>query len=151
MPTKSRVSGVMVDANLDPIVGGKVIATLNGSDYFDGGTKIVTQRLDATTDEAGAWSLDLIVNAEGEDNKTTWTLEGYNHQVAKVFTASNLFIATADPIQLSELEKLSAFNLRAANDATFAQLIVVDSFAEYLALPAGQRRDSDLIIQPLED
>lgn len=34
MPTTARVSGEMYDASGSPIVGGKVVATLVGDDFF---------------------------------------------------------------------------------------------------------------------
>ncbi|MEG4643117.1 hypothetical protein VB636_10035, partial [Paracoccus sp. APAP_BH8] len=65
MPNKATVRGVLMDATLAPIASGKIVATLQGSDIFDGGLRVVTQQVEATTDAQGGWSLDLIVNGEG--------------------------------------------------------------------------------------
>ena len=70
MPNKSTVTGILLDAELAPVAQGKIIATLVGSDIFDGGTRIVTQKVEATTSSAGAWSLDLLVNGEGVKSNT---------------------------------------------------------------------------------
>ena len=123
MPNKATVSGSMRDARTAPIAGGKIVATLNGSDYFDAGIKIVTQRVETTTDENGAWSLDLIVNGEGDLATSSWSIEGYNNFVTSVFKSPNLFIATADPTTLSDLEKVSAANLAAAKSAALSRFI----------------------------
>ncbi|MBM3605602.1 MAG: hypothetical protein FJX25_12880 [Alphaproteobacteria bacterium] len=71
MSSKAPVSGILQDANLDPIVGGKIVATLAGSDIFDNGVRIVTNRVQATTDERGRWSLEMIDNGEGADASST--------------------------------------------------------------------------------
>lgn len=146
MPNKATVSGVMQDANLDPVQGGKIVATFVGSDIFDGGVRIVTQKVEATTDDNGEWSMDLIVNAEGENASTSWTIEGFNQYVISVFKAEKLFIASATPVQLGALEKISAANLAAARNAVNARLIVVGSFAEYAALPASMKQPNDAIL-----
>lgn len=146
MPSKATVSGVLMDATLAPIAAGKIIATLNGSDMFDGGAHIVTQKVETTTNASGAWSMELIVNAEGDAASTTWTIEGYNQYVAKVFELKSLFIATPLPITLGDLDKTSAHNLKAARDLALSRLILVDDFVEYEALPAAQRRDNDIIL-----
>ena len=54
MPNKATVSGSMWDASTAPIAGWKIVATLNGSDNFDAGIKIVTQRVETTTDANGS-------------------------------------------------------------------------------------------------
>lgn len=145
MPNKAIVKGVLMDATLAPIAEGKIVATLIGSDLF-GGVRIVTQRVEATTDARGEWSLALIVNSEGDTASTTWTIEGYNQYVAKVFEVKSLFIASAQDITLGELERASAQNLKAAKEGGQARLIVAQDFSGYEALPFGQKRDSDLVL-----
>ncbi|REF68571.1 hypothetical protein [Paracoccus versutus] len=146
MPNKATVRGVLMDATLAPIAAGKIVATLQGSDIFDGGLRVVTQKVEATTDAQGGWSLDLIVNGEGERAGTTWTIEGYNHYVAKVFEAKSLFLASALATTLGELERTSAQNLRAAREGNVARLITVSDHDRYLALPESQRRPNDLLV-----
>ncbi|RCW84069.1 hypothetical protein [Paracoccus lutimaris] len=146
MPNKATVRGILMDATLAPIAEGKIIATLNGSDVFDNGIRVVTQKVEATTGAAGEWSMDLIVNGEGDTAGTTWTIEGYNQFVAKVFEAKSLFIPLDLDITLGDLEKTSAQNLKAAKDASIARLIVVTAYSEYEALPESQRRASDLVL-----
>lgn len=146
MPNKATVRGVLMDATLSPITAGKIVATLNGSDIFDGGIRIVTQKIEATTDVQGRWQLDLIVNAEGDTAATSWTIEGFNQYVAKVFEVKNLFIATRLETSLGDLEKTSAQNLKAAKDLGLARLILVDSFPEYAALPESQKRGNDVVL-----
>lgn len=146
MPNKATVSGVLMDATLAPVSEGKIVATLNGSDIFDGGAHIVTQKVEATTNQHGQWSMQLIVNAEGDGAATTWNIEGYNQYVSKVFEVKSLFLATALPITLGDLEKTSAQNLKASKDASLSRLIVTGSFSEYEALPLAQRRDSDIVL-----
>ena len=57
MPNKATVRGVLMDATLAPISEGKIIATLSGSDVFEDGVRIVTQKVEATTDATGAWAM----------------------------------------------------------------------------------------------
>ncbi|MEF9605532.1 hypothetical protein O4J55_25685, partial [Paracoccus sp. PXZ] len=146
MPNKATVRGVLMDATLAPIAAGKIVATLQGSDIFDGGVRVVTQKVEATTDAQGRWSLELIVNGEGERAGTTWSLEGYNQYVAKVFEAKSLFLASALETTLGDLERTSAQNLKAARETGAARLIVVSDYDRYLALPEGQRRMNDLVV-----
>ena len=49
MPNKATVRGVLMDATLAPIAEGKIVATLNGSDGFDDGIQVVTQKGEQTT------------------------------------------------------------------------------------------------------
>lgn len=146
MPNKATVSGSMRDASTAPIAGGKIVATLNGSDYFDAGIKIVTQRVETTTDANGEWSLDLIVNGEGDLSTSSWSIEGYNNFVTSVFKSLNLFIATADHTTLSDLEKVSAANLAAAKSAALSRFITVSTFAEYEAIPDAQKKPTDIVL-----
>ena len=146
MPNKSTVTGTLLDAELNPVAQGKIIATLVGSDIFDGGTRIVTQKVEATTSSAGAWSLDLLVNGEGVQSSTTWTIEGYNQYVVKVFEATNIFIPVSADVTLAHLEITSSENIRAARDASLSRIIVVDTRGEYDALPSSERRANDIII-----
>ena len=146
MPNKATVSGSMMDASMAPIAGGKIVATLNGADYFDAGIKIVTQRVETTTDANGEWSLDLIVNGEGDLATSSWSIEGYNNFVTSVFKSPNLFIAAADPTTLSDLEKVSAANLAAAKSAALSRFITVSTFAEYEAIPDAQKKPTDIVL-----
>mgnify|MGYP001596453429 CR=1 FL=1 len=145
MPNKATVRGVLMDATLAPISEGKIVATLAGSDVF-AGVSIVTQRVEATTNAQGEWSLPLIVNGEGDGASSSWTIEGYNQFVTKVFEVKALFIASAQEITLGELERTSAQNLKAAKEGGTARLIVAQDFGGYEALPFGQKRDSDLVL-----
>ena len=146
MPNKATVRGVLMDATLAPIAEGKIIATLNGSDVFDDGIQVVTQKVETTTNAEGEWAVDLIVNGEGDGASTTWTIEGYDQYVARVFAVKSLFIPVDLDITLGDLEKTSPQNLRAAQDAGMARLIVVGAYSEYEALPESQRRASDLVL-----
>ena len=147
MPNKATVRGVLMDATLAPIAEGKIIATLNGSDVFDDGIQVVTQKVETTTNAEGEWAVDLIVNGEGDGASTTWTIEGYDQYVARVFAVKSLFIPVDLDITLGDLEKTSPQNLRAAQDAGMARLIVVGAYSEYEALPESQRRASDLVLE----
>lgn len=146
MPNKATVTGVLMDADLVPVAEGKIVATLVGSDFFDGGTRIVTQKVEATTRLDGSWSIDLLVNGEGSNAATTWTVEGYNQYVAKVFEAKGIFVPVGVNATLADLESTSANNIKAAKDLTLARIIIVDSYVEYSALPAAQRRSTDIVI-----
>ena len=146
MPNKATVRGVLMDATLAPIAEGKIIATLNGSDVFDDGIQVVTQKVETTTNAEGEWAVDLIVNGEGDGASTTWTIEGYDQYVARVFAVKSLFIPVDLDITLGDLEKTSAQNLKAAKDGSVARLIFVSDYAEYAALPEAQRRESDLVL-----
>ncbi|WP_216635363.1 hypothetical protein [Paracoccus aminovorans] len=139
-----------MDATLAPISQGKIVATLSGSDVF-GGTRVVTERVEATTNAQGEWSLALLVNAEGDSAGTSWTVEGYNQYVAKVFEVKGLFIASAQDITLGDLERTSAQNMKAAKEGGLTRLIVAQDFAGYEALPFGQKRDSDLVLVDARD
>jgi len=146
MPNKATVSGVLLDARLAPVAAGKIIATLQGADMFDGGMRVVTQQVGTTTDAQGAWALDLIVNAEGDSAGTTWTIEGYDPYVTRLFEARSLFIASALEITLGDLERTSAQNLRAARQGGGTRLLVVADPARYQALPETQRQQHDLVL-----
>lgn len=146
MPNKSTVTGILLDADLTPIAQGKIVATLVGSDIFEGGTRIVTQKVEATTNAAGAWSLELLVNGEGENNSTVWTVEGYNNYVSKVFEAKGVFIPVNVNATLAALESTSSQNIKAAKDTSIPRIIIVETRAEYDALSESQRRDNDIII-----
>lgn len=146
MPNKATVSGIMQDATLAPVQGGKVVATLQGSDTFDNGVRVVTRPVEATTAANGAWSLDLIVNGEGEAGSTTWNIELFNEYAISVHKITGLFIATDTAITLGDLEKVSAANKTAATMAGKVRLIVVTNYAEYEALPPNQKRADDVIL-----
>lgn len=150
MPNKATIRGVLMDATLAPISQGKIVATLSGSDVF-GGTRIVTQRVEATTNAQGEWSLALLVNAEGDTAGSSWTVEGYNQYVAKVFEVKGMFIASAQDITLGDLERTSAQNMKAAKEGGVGRLIVAQDFSGYEALPFGQKRDNDLVLVDARD
>lgn len=146
MPSKATITGTLVDAQLNPVSGGKVVAVLTGSDYFDGGVRIVSQKIEATTGAKGEYQLRLIVNGEGENAATSWDVTGFNAFVEPVFQAKGLFVATSDPATMSEIERTSEVNRKAARDGVLGRLIYVESLAEYEALPTSQRRDSDMLL-----
>lgn len=146
MPSKAAITGTLVDAQLDPVAGGKIVAVLTGSDYFNGGVRIVSQKIEATTDARGNYTLQLIVNGEGENAATSWDGTGFNAFVEPVFQAKGLFIATPDPATMSEIERTSEVNRKAVRDRLVGRLIYVESLAEYQALPASQRRDTDMLL-----
>jgi len=146
MPSKSTVSGILQDAQLNLISGGKIVATLTGSDIFDGDVRIVTERVEATTGADGRWSMALIVNGEGKDATSSWSIEIFNEFAVSVHKIDGLFIATAHPVTLGDLETVSVVNRVAAMEAARSRLIMVASYAEYIALPAGQRRDNDVVL-----
>lgn len=75
-----------------------------------------------------------------------WSIEAYNQYVTKVFEVKALFIATSLATSLGDLEKTSAQNLKAAKDTSVSRLILVDSFAEYAALPEPQKRGNDVVL-----
>jgi len=146
MPNQAIVRGVLVDATLAPVAAGKIVATLQGADIFDGGVQVVTQRVEATTDAQGAWALELVVNGEGETGGTTWTIEGYDQFAARLFEVKSLFLASAQEITLGELERSSAQNLRAVRDGGGARLILASDYDRYLALPERDRQPNDLVL-----
>lgn len=146
MPEQARVSGEMYDANGQPVEGGKVVATLVGDDFFTDGRQIITDDVETTTDEFGRWEIDLLVNREGDSDSTTWTIKGWNELVKPVFERKGLFIASSAAITISDLVKTSAANLAAAKAADLVNFFLVEAFAEYTALPAGQKAASDVIL-----
>lgn len=146
MPRKATVSGILQDARLNPVSGGKIVATLAGSDIFDEEVRIITQQVEATTGADGRWTMPLIVNGEGKSATTSWSVEIFNEFAVSVHKVENLFIATANPITLGDLEKISAANKIAATEAVRSRLIVVTTYAEYIALPADQKRDNDVVL-----
>jgi hypothetical protein len=150
MPNKATVRGVLMDATLAPIPQGKIVATLSGSDVF-GGVRVVTERVEATTNALGEWSLALLVNAEGDTASTSWTVEAYNQYVSKVFEVKSLFIAVAQDITLGDLERTSVQNRTAAKEGGLARLIVAQDFSAYEAMPFGQKRDNDLVLVDARD
>lgn len=150
MPNKATVRGVLMDATLAPISQGKIVATLTGSDVF-GGARVVTERVEATTNAQGEWSLALLVNAEGDTAGTAWTVEGYNQYVSKVFEVKGLFIASAQDITLGDLERTSVQAMKAAKEGGIGRLVVAQDFGGYEALPFGQKRDNDLVLVDARD
>ena len=146
MPNTATVSGTLLDVLNQPVPGGKIVATLNGADTFEDGIRIVTREIETTSDANGDWSLDLIVNAEGMNASTTWAVEGFTPFVKSVFKVSNLFITTAAPILLGDLEAISAASLQAAKNDRVVRLIVVNDYTEYSSLPANQKRPTDAVL-----
>ncbi len=146
MPSKTTVSGRFEDTQGDPTPGGTIVATLVGTDAWDDGTYIVTSTESTTTDENGNWSLDLIVNGEGQKASTTWTFTGYYPGVTKVFEARGIFIPVAVPALLVDLEVTSANNIKAANDLSIARIFTAPNYDVYLALPPEQRRATDHVV-----
>ena len=146
MPSKTTVSGRFEDTQGDPTPGGTIVATLVGTDAWDDGTYIVTSTESTTTDENGNWSLDLIVNGEGQKASTTWTFTGYYPGVTKVFEVRGIFIPVAVPASLTALNETSAANIRAAKDSAMVRQITAPNYEAYLALPANQRRDNDHVL-----
>ena len=109
-------------------------------------TATADQKVEATTDTEGRWQMPLIVNAEGDTAATTWSIEGYNQYVTKVFEVKSLFIASSLSVSLGDLEKTSAQNLKAAKDATISRLLVVSDYTDYSALPDTQKRPTDIVL-----
>lgn len=146
MPNTATVSGKFVDTDGNAVAGGKIVATLVGTDAWEDGARIVTSTESATTGENGNWSLDLAVNGEGRNASTTWTFTGYGPDVNKVFEVKGVFIPVAVAALLNDLEVTSAGNIKAAKDNSLVRVITALNYAEYLALPAGQRRANDLVV-----
>ena len=57
MPGKALIRGTLKTINNIPVRGGKIIATMVGSDAFEDGVRIAGRKIDATTDEDGSWQL----------------------------------------------------------------------------------------------
>lgn len=145
MPGKATIKGTIKDAFGAPIVGGKVIATMVGSDAFENGARLASRKIDATTGTDGSWSLSLIVNAEGRHGSSTWKIEAFDAAIAPIYTVENLFILTPAEILLDDLEQATAANKTAAAAAGLSRVMAADSYAEYLAMPAAQRKDTDIV------
>lgn len=90
--------------------------------------------------------MDLIVNGEGDAASTTWTIEGYNQYVAKVFEVKSLFILLDLDITLGDLERPACRTSRRRRMPASARLIAYQAYSEYEALPESQRRASDLVL-----
>ncbi len=144
MPGKAKVTGILRDINNQPIVGGKIIAAMEGTDTFEMGTRIAAGRVSTTTGADGAWEIELIVSAEGADKSTTWTVSGYDGLLTQVFEVKSLFIASTAPIRLDHLQATSEANRQAASGGTFAQVVAAPSYEDYLAFP--DRRAGDLVV-----
>lgn len=146
MPNTAAVTGKFLNTDSQPVAGGKVVATLVGTDVWDGGAQIVTTTESTTTDENGNWVLNLIVNGEGAYAATTWTVTGYDQDVTKVFEYKGLFVPVAVDAPMTALHQASPGNIKAAKDNSLVRVITALNYADYLALPAAQRRENDLII-----
>ena len=146
MPNTAAITGKFLNTDSLPVAGGKVVATLVGTDVWDGGAQIVTTTESTTTDENGNWSLDLIVNGEGAYAATTWTITGYDQDVNKVFEYKVLFVPVAVDAPMTALHQASPGNIKAAKDNSLVRVITALNYADYLALPSGQRRYNDLVV-----
>lgn len=147
MPSRATVKGVLHDINNGPVMGGKIIATMVGSDAFENGIRLAGRKLDTTTAEDGSWSLPLIVNGEGRHGSSSWTIEAYDNALTPVYKVEGLFILTSADIRLDDLEGASAANKAAAGAANMSRILAADSLDDYLAIPEGQRRDSDIVLR----
>lgn len=145
MPNTAAVTGKFLNTDSQPVAGGKVVATLVGTDVWDGGAQIVTTTESTTTDENGNWTLDLLVNGEGTYATTTWTVEGFDENVKPVFKYTGLFIPTDVDATMTALHQASAANIKAAKDNSLVRVVAALNYADYLAMPSGQRRDNDLV------
>lgn len=146
MPSTATISGIFKDTDGNPVEGGIIEATLIGTDAWEDGTRIVTDKEFTATDANGAWSLDLIVNGEGRNAATTWTFAGYYPGVSKVFEVKGIFIPVALPALLNDLEVTSPDNIKAAKNNTLVRQLTAPNYETYLALPANQRRDNDHVL-----
>lgn len=146
MPAKATVTGILLDANSAPIAGGKIVATLAGSDVFEGGVTIGTQQVETTTGADGKWSLPLLVNAEGKHGATSWNVQTFDRFAKPITTFSGLFVSSSATIELDDLELLSKANQTAARAVGTARIVTVGTWAEYTALPAGQKTANDIVI-----
>lgn len=146
MPNTAAVSGKFLNTDSQPVAGGKVVATLVGTDVWDGGAQIVTSTESTTTAADGTWTLDLIVNGEGAYAATTWTIEGFDENVKSVFKYTGLFIPTATAAPMTALHQQSPANIKAAKDATLVRVIEAINYADYLALAPADRRATDHVV-----
>lgn len=146
MPNTAAVSGKFLNTDSLPVAGGKVRATLVGTDVWEGGAQIVTAEESTTTNADGEWTLNLIVNGEGSFATTTWTIEGFDENVKPVFKYTGLFVPVAVPALMTSLLEASPGNIKAAKDSSLVRVITALNYADYLALPAGQRRANDLVV-----
>lgn len=149
MPGKATVKGTLKDVFSAPIVGGKIIATMVGSDAFENGSRIASRKVDATTGADGSWSLSLIVNGEGRHGSSSWTIEAYDATLVSIYRVEKLFILTTADILLDDLEQVSIANKTAAAAAGTSRTLVADSLEEYLALPEANRKPSDIILRKI--
>ena len=146
MPNTAAVTGKFLNTDSQPVAGGKVVATLVGTDVWDGGAQIVTTTESTTTDENGNWVLNLIVNGEGAYAATTWTVEGFDENVKPVFKYTGLFVPVAVDAPMTALHQASPGNIKAAKDNSLVRVVPALNYADYLALPAAQRRENDLVV-----
>lgn len=146
MPNTAAVTGKFLNTDSQPVAGGKVVATLVGTDVWDGGAQIVTTTESTTTDENGNWVLNLIVNGEGAYAATTWTVEGFDENVKPVFKYTGLFVPVAVDAPMTALHQASPGNIKAAKDNSLVRVITALNYADYIALPAAQRRENDLVV-----
>lgn len=145
MPNTAAVTGKFLNTDSQPVAGGKVVATLVGTDVWDGGAQIVTTTESTTTGADGNWTLDLLVNGEGAYAATTWTVEGFDENVKPVFKYTGLFIPTDVDAPMTALHQASPANIKAAKDASLVRVVAALNYEDYLAMPAGQRRSNDLV------
>ena len=164
MPSEAVVYGTMQSAPGVKVVGGKAVATLAGSDIFDGGTTITTYQVEATTNDDGEWEVPLIVNGEGKDATTTWTVELFDQFAKSVAKHTGLFIAGPARIDLGDLRRAllartprlgppglgRASPAKAANakSAAAVRFVTADSREEYDEWPEGQKQLNDVVLVP---
>lgn len=144
MPGRATVTGVLRDINNQPIVGGKIIATMVGTDTFELGARIASGRVSATTGPDGSWEIELIVNAEGADKSTSWTVAAHDPVLTPIFEVEGLFIASGAAIRLDHLQAASEANRQAAQDETFVRVLTAPSYDDYLTYP--DQHDDDIIL-----
>ncbi|MGN7870961.1 hypothetical protein [Paracoccus sp. 22332] len=145
MPGKATIKGTLKDINDIPIVGGKVIATMVGSDAFEGGVRIAGRKIDATTGMDGRWSLDLLVNGEGRHGSSSWKIEAFDNVMMSIFSVDKLFVINTAEMLLDDLEQVTAANEVAAKAAGMSRILAADDLAEYQAMPEAQRRPTDIV------
>ena len=149
MPGKATIKGTLKDVFSVPIVGGKIIATMVGSDAFENGTRIASRKVDATTGADGSWSLSLIVNGEGRHGTSSWRIEAYDATLVPIYSVEDLFLLNTAEILLDDLQQISIANKTAASAAGISRTLAADSLEEYLAMPETQRRPSDIVLRKI--
>lgn len=148
MPSKAKVYGFLKDVNGNPVEGGKIVATLNGSDTWPDGSRLTTTQVDATSDASGRWEVDLVVNAEGRHGSTTWTIKAYDPKVKDLFTESNLFVAAPSEISMDMLVITSPVNIKTAKEAAIVRVVPVLNYQQYADMPNKKPNDIVAVVTP---